>query len=338
MGRPKGRFADLPRHMTGRDAAGGGVLYYHQAHGKKTALGKDLAAALRQYALLEAGRISSAFLSVSDAYEAYVEGLKRQKMMAPTTVEHYGIALTQLRKAFSKGALEQIKPQHVKQYIRRRTKKASAIFEKKVLSAMWNWAREEGITDAPNPCHGIKFSHAERKALGKFGKRDRYVTHAEFAEVHLRADPILQDALDLAYLTGQRPSDLLKMTRQDIKEGVLMVVQDKTGTKVPIKIEGKLKRVLERALGRERRIQSMYVIADKNGQRWTYDQLHDRFMKALGDGNWQFRDIRAKTATDLPDIRSAQRLLGHANETTTTIYRRAQGDAISPLEPDSEPF
>lgn len=332
MGRPKGRFPDLPPHMTARES-GGKVHYYHQRDGKKKPLGSDKAAALRQWAILEAGSIGSKFIAVADAYEEHMK-----PHLAANSRRHYRGALDNLRLAFGKGALEQIEPVHVKQYIRRRTKKGAALFEKKVLSALFNWAREEGLTKAPNPCHGIKFSQAERKVIGRLGKRDRYVTDAEFHAVWSRADPLMQDVMDLAYLTGQRPSDVLKMTRQDMREGTLLIVQEKTGAKVPISIEGKLKRVLERALARPRAIQSMYIIANPKGQRLSYDAMHKRFLKALGDADWQFRDIRAKTATDLPDIKRAQGLLGHANEQTTTIYRRSKGLPVAPLDRDLEPF
>jgi integrase len=336
MGRPKGRFQDLPPHMTGRES-GRKVHYYYQAAGRKKPLGTDKAEALRQWAILEAGSIGSSFMPVSDAYEKHVNAT----FEADSSKRHYTTALKQLRKSFGKARLEQIEPHHVKKYIRRRSKKGAAMFEKRILSALFNWAREEGLTTAPNPCHGIKFSKAEMKVIGKLGKRDRYVQAAEFDAVLLKADPILQDAMELAYLTGQRPGDLLKMTRQDMREGTLLIVQDKTGAKVPIRIEGKLKRVLERALARPRRIRSMYIIADEHGQRITYNALNKRFVKARKDAGvdyWQFRDIRAKTATDLPDLKSAQGLLGHAKETTTTIYRRSKGTPIAPLNPDLEPF
>jgi integrase len=333
MGRPKGRFRDLPEHMTARES-GGKLHYYHQANGKKTALGTDKAEALRKWAILEAGTIGSGFMAVSDAYETYV--LKH--FTSSSSKRHYFTALNALRKAFGKARLEQIEPRHVKDYIRRRSKKGAALFEKRVLSALFNWAREEGLTTAQNPCSGVKFSKVEKKAIGKLGKRDRYVTDAEFREVLLRADPILQDAMELAYRTGQRPGDVLKMTRQDMRDGTLMVVQDKTGAKVPIKIEGRLKVALERAVARPRRIQSLYIVADEDGQRLTYNALNKRFVKARGDADWQFRDIRAKTATDQPDLRKAQGLLGHAKETTTTIYRRSTGLPHSPLDTDLEPF
>jgi integrase len=326
MGRPKGRYLDLPPRMTAR-MSGGRLYYYRQAGGKKTPLGPDKAAALRKWAVLEAGSIETGFLSVSDAYRDHIK-----KHLTPESYNHYRIALDNLDLAFGKGKLEQIQPVHVKSYIMERTMKGAAMFEKRILSAMWNWARERGITGCANPCAGVKFSKSEKKSLGKLGKRDVYVTDAMFAEAYQRAEWILQDAMDLAYLTGQRPSDLLKMQRTDMRDGALWVVQIKTGAKVAIRIEGELKRVLERALARPRRIQSMYIIADENGQRLTYSALNKKFGKARGDAKWQFRDIRAKTASDSGDLKSAQGLLGHANETTTTVYRRSKGTPVAPLK------
>jgi integrase len=329
MGRPKGRFSDLPRYMTARES-GGKVHYYYQppgGAGKKRPLGTDLAEAMRRFALLRAGDIGNGFDAVSTAYLKHCK-----EVLSDGSYRHYDTAITTLSESFGKATLEQIEPKHIKQYIRLRSKKAAALFEKRILSAMWNWAREEGHTTAANPCTGVKFSKAEKKNFGRIGNRERYVTDAEFQEVLLRADPVIQDAMELGYYTGQRPGDLLKMTRQDIKEGTLLIVQEKTGAKVPISIGGKLKSVLERALARPRRIQSMYVIANANGQRLTYDAFNKRFAKARGNADWQFRDIRAKTATDLPDIRRAQQLLGHSKETTTTIYRRSKGTPVAPHE------
>lgn len=332
MGRKKTAWPDLPPRMTAREMPSGKVLYYYQAAGKKIALGSDKAAALRLWAREDAGAIGSAFLAVSDAY---LEHLKPN--LEPGSYRHYESALENLGLTFAKFRLEQLEPHHVKGYIRRRSKKGAALFEKRVLSAMFNWAREQGITKAANPCAGVKFSKSEMKAIGKLGKSDRYVTDAEFAEVHSRALPILQDAMDLALRTGQRPSDLLKMTRHHILGGELSIVQVKTSAKVTIRVEGKLKAVLERILSRPRRIQSMYLIATDDGQRMTYDALNRQFVKArraaineTGMLTWQFRAIRAKAASDSPDIKRAQNLLGHASELTTAVYRRNKGEAVAP--------
>jgi integrase len=327
MGRPKSVWHDLPPRMSARVLASGKVLFYYQAAGKKKPLGSDRIEANRKWTEYEAGAVSQAFPAIAKLYRAAVF-----RGLAKSTAAHYEIALRNLEKYLEKVRLEQIQPAHVKSYIRKRSKKAAAFFEKRVLSAVFNWARGEGLTSAPNPCLGVTFSKAERKGFGT-GKRVRYVTDEEYAEVHARGDTILQDAMDLALLTGQRPSDLLSLTRQHIRDGVLWIVQAKTGATVGIRVEAELARVLERIQARPRPVPSMFLICDRKGQRVRYNALHERFRKALGDGDWQFRDLRAKAATDSPNLKDAQLLLGHATETTTAgVYRRSKGSAVAPLK------
>lgn len=326
MGRPKGRFSDLPPHMTARES-GGKVHYYHQANGKKTPLGTDKAEALRKWANLEAGGTVLLFPAVVRMYrEAQWAGF------SASTQEHYGIALRNLESYLRRYRLEQVEPRHVKNYLRKRSKKGAALFEKRVLSAVFNWAREEGLTSAPNPCQGVTFSKAERKTY-QLGARKVYVTEDMFQAVYGRAGELVRDMMDLALVTGQRPSDLLKARRSDIVDGVLWIDQQKTGERVGIKVQGALKEVLERIFVRLRPVQSVYIVADQRGQRVTYGALNRRWREARGADKWQFRDLRAKTASDAPDLKTAQRLLGHANETTTAaVYRRAKGAIVEPLE------
>lgn len=314
--------------MKPRVLASGKIRYYYQAGGKQIPLGSNLIAAKEEWARLEAGGANSErFPKVSALYrKAMFESFSL------STRRHYAIALDNLDLAFKAFTLEQIEPKHVKEYMRRRTKKGAAVFEKRVGSAFFNWAREEGHTKAANPFRGVTFSKAEKRTFPTMGRRKVYVTDEQYGTVWSRGDAVLQDCMDLAYFSGQRVGDILKARRQDIADGVLWIVQEKTGAKVGVKVEGELARVLERALGRERPIPSMYIIADRQGQRVAYNALNARFRKARGEQLWQFRDIRAKTATDIPDLRGAQLLLGHAAETTTTIYRRSAGEVVAPLE------
>jgi integrase len=326
VGRRKWVWKDEPPRFKPRRLASGKVLYYYQAAGKQIPLGSNRIAALEEWARLEAGGTNAAkFPRVTVLYREHIKGYAR------STREHYCIALDNLDLAFKAFTLEQIEPKHIKAYIRRRTKKGAAMFEKRVGSAFFNWSREEGHTKAANPFHGVKFSKAERKGYPT-GRRKRYVTDAEYRAVWSAGDAVLQDAMDLAYRTGQRPGDVLKARRQDIADGALWFAQEKTDERLGVNIVGELARVLERVLARSRAVQSVYLIADQRGQRVLYNALNDRFRKARGAATWQFRDIRAKTATDLPDLKKAQRLLGHADETTTNIYRRSRGDIVEPLE------
>ena len=328
MGRPKSVWHDLPPRMSARRLKKS-IRYYYQANSKKIALGSDLIAAKEEWARLERHGPKLLFPNVSRLYRDTDEF----RGFSVSTKDHYERALRNLEVYFRKYALEQIQPRHVKNYLRKRSKKGAALFEKRVGSAMFNWARGEGYTNAPNPFHGIKFSRAEKRAYQPTGRRKVYVSDPHFQETYQRGDDILRDCMDLAYLAGQRPGDILKALRTDIVDDVWWVEQEKTGERVGIKVEGELAAVLERALTRPRKAQSLYIIADENGQRVRYGRMNARHRAARGDEKWQFRDIRAKTATDADDLKHAQRLLGHVNEqTTAAVYRRSKGSIVAPLK------
>lgn len=326
MGRPKAKKnRDLPPRMSRRVMKSGAVHYYYRTRdGGAIPLGSDLSEAKLKWADLEkSGTIASAdsWLSVSARYRK--EGLAGKK---PKTQHEYEAALDRLDEAFGKATLSQIKPQHIREYLDKRTAKVAANREIATLSLVFNWARERGITSEPNPCAGVR----KHKEAG----RDIYVTDDQYMAVWSVACPELQDALDLARLTGQRPADVRKMTRDDLVDGHLLVSQGKTGAKVGIQIIGELAAVIDRILKRARTATGRYLVQTDAGQPLTQTMYRDRFDQARKDSGqtWQFRDLRPKAATDIGNVRDAQELLGHASETTTAgIYRRRRGKTAKPV-------
>ena len=77
----------------------------------------------------------------------------------------------------------------------------------------------------PNPCRGIK-------GFKETGRKDVYIEDSVFNAVYEKSSQPLRDALDMAYLTGQRPADVPKMTERDISGAdTLTVIQNKTNKK-----------------------------------------------------------------------------------------------------------
>lgn len=326
MGRPKAKAnRDMPPRMSRRVMKSGITHYYYRTRtGGAIALGPDLAEAKLKWADIERrGAVlpADAWLTVSASYRK--TGLTGK---SPKTQHEYELALNRLDEAFGKAALGQIKPHHIREYLDKRTAKVSANREVATLSAVFNWARERGITHEPNPCAGVR----KNTESG----RDIYVTDEQFDALWKHAVPELQDALDLARLTGQRPADIRKMTRDDIRDGHLSVKQGKTGAKVWIEITGDLAKVIDRITTRKRKATSRYLVQTDSGQPLTQAMMRDRFDDARTNSGqiWQFRDLRPKAATDVGNIRDAQELLGHASETTTAeIYRRRRGRTAKPV-------
>lgn len=323
MGRRKTLHPDLPPRMTARGEPGKLRYYYGQ---QKKALGSDFVEACRQWAILERGQLPNSvrYVDVAERWERDAIHIGRRKRTRSVKTQYeYRLALKELRLAFKGAMLDQIKPKHVNDYLERRSALISANREIAVLSIIWNWARKKGLTDKANPCAGIEKNPESA--------RTRYVHHAEFEAVYSRGDTVLQDTMDLLLLTSHSPSDVLCLTRQDMADGTLWVRRGKTGKKVRFRIEGKLKRVLERILARRRAVASVYLIADEEGQPVNIYGINRRFRDAKGDADWQLRDLRAKAVTDEPDLRTASQRAGHADEKITAeVYRRIKGDLVSP--------
>ncbi len=65
-----------------------------------------------------------------------------------------------------------------------------------------------------------------------------------------RACAPVWDAMDLAYLTGQRPGDVFGLREIDIRDGALELAQSKTGKKLRIAVTGELAGAGERIMER----------------------------------------------------------------------------------------
>jgi integrase len=140
--------------------------------------------------------------------------------------------------------------------------------------------------------------------------------------------------MELALLTGQRPADVLKLRKADMRDGALWVVQNKTGTRLGIEITGELAAVIARIGDRPNTAISDFLIQNESGQALTKDALRSRFDKArkLAGVSFQFRDIRAKAATDTGDLAHSQKLLAHKNRQMTEHYVKTRlGDRVKPL-------
>lgn len=311
MGRRRTRNLHLPPLVTER----AGRYYYGR---NQIALGDDLPTALRRYAEIHgAAMTAETFAEVAAQYLA-----KGTRHLAAKTVAEYERQMPTLIRVFGAVPLAGIRPVHVRQFLTARGDSIAGTREKALLSAVFAYARNAGLYDGANPCSGIK---------GKGSHRDRYVTDGELAALLEHADAPVRDFLELAYLTGQRPGDVLRMRRTDVQDGRLWVRQSKTGAKVRIEIVGALAAVLERVQGYP--VASLFLVRDQRGQPFSLPAMRKRFWKAreLAGVDWQIRDLRAKAATDT-DPREAQALLGHAAASTTDGYIRARaGRVVSPV-------
>lgn len=307
----------------------GSVSYYFYDHGGKPRreepLGKDYGLAIKRWAEIEhASALPPAavvlFRHVADAYRVQVIPTK-----APRTQRDNIKELAKLLEFFDDppAPLDAIQPGDVQDYMNwRSAAPIRATREKALLSHLWNWARAHRYTTNPNPCAGIK---------GHVAGRDAYIEDDAFMAIWEAGSATLRDAMDMAYLTGQRPADVLSACEGDIRDGVLHVRQGKTGAKVRVEITGHLKAVIARISARKAglRVQSSRLVVNEYGRPIGVNALSRHWAlacAAAGVVGYQFRDLRAKAATDTEEasgsLRDAQRQLGHASLRMTEHYAR----------------
>ncbi len=353
--RPKTSNSDLPPRMirrkrklksgkvwqsfyyNGRDAAGRRV---------EIPLGSDLIEAKRRWAQLEAKEAptdTGLMRFIFDRYEREIIPAK-----APATQRDNLLCFKSLRAVFDSAPIDAITPQIIAQYRDKRGEAAPVRANRDItlLSHVFNLAREWGYTAKENPARGVR--------KNKEKPRDFYADDQVWAAVYGKAGAELQDAMDLAYITGQRPADVLKMRLADISDGALEVRQNKTLKKLRILLDDHeggrtdLGQLVDRIKGRSRKVSSLFLVATAGGaplNKWTlrtrFDDARDEAAKeAAAAGNdglaarirsFQFRDIRPKAASET-DLIHASKLLGHTDkQITRTVYQRV-GEEVLPIK------
>lgn len=369
MGRQPTRNRHLPVGMRARHR--GDVTYYYldtaEKPRKEIPLGKDYVTAVKLWAeKTNSARPAGAVVLFRHVADRYIRDVLPKK--APETQKLNLRELGNLLRYFDDPPmpLEQIEPVDVRRYMDERVQETvraleaanaerlakgrpevarsptlgevPANREKALLSHIWNFARDKGITSMSNPCAGIKgFSEKGR---------DVYVEDDIYALVHGHAEPSLRNALDLAYLVGQRPADVLKFTRADIKDGALWVTQNKTGKKIRISIEGELASLIDRI--KNQKVMSLQLLSTADGTPMTRYELRGAFDRARDAAaaarpelekeirEFQFRDLRAKAGTDTEQssgMEAAQAQLGHSTQAMTAHYvRHRRGKLVKPTK------
>lgn len=327
-----------------------GTIYYYfdtgQRPRKEIPLGADYVLAVRKWAELIGSETKAVLVSNFEELAREYERLELPKKAKSTQATNRS-DLKLLRQFFNNptpAPLDQIKPPHIRTLLRwKASQPTTANRLKRLFSHMFNMAREWGYTEATNPVKGVKgFA---------LGKREVYVSDAVFIAVYRCASQPLKDAMDLAYLTGQRPGDVLQFTERQIADGVFTIArQAKTGTPLRIRIEGEFGSLIERIVKRKAdyKVWSAALAVNLRGLPLTKQVLRDHFERARATAaatatpqmapeilKFWFYDLRAKAADDVSDNRgdqAAANLLGHANVATTQRHYLRRGKQVGPTK------
>lgn len=337
-----------------RKRKNGSVYVFYFYWGKKEdgksveiPLGTDFDVAKIEWARLDQKAVPRTVKTLDQVFDRYDRDVIPTKKSS--TQRENRLALKQLRAAFGSAPVDAITPHVIAQYRDARTAKVRANREISLLSHIYNVAREWGLITVDNPVTGVR--------KNKEKPRDFYATDEIWNAVYAQAASELRDAMDLAYLTGQRPSDVLSMRATDVNGEYLYVAQGKTSKKLRIQLLNSdagsnglgvlILRLLEQR--KARAVRNPYLIVTKDGRNVTKAMLRLRFDDArklaaaeaikdldqvlsAGIKAFQFRDIRPKAASEIADLGNASKLLGHTDKRITqTVYRRV-GEVVAPTK------
>lgn len=330
MGRPRTSNLNLPPRMYLK-----GRSYWYAAKSGWINLGRDLNAAKREWAELEATDAPpEAMAAVIDRYLREVVPEK-----APSTQAGNKLEAATLGKVFGKMRPDEITAADVWDFMQARGAKSKvrANRERSLLmdimrhAIMWGHAKD-------NPVREVKpFRETPRT---------RYVTDAEFQAVRAIAPPLVAAMMDLARLTGHRRGDLLALRRDAITDDGLVIRPSKTArsnpTAICIEWTPALRAAINALLALERPISSTWLVTSRDGSPMSIEGWKTAWQrtmdKAIAQGKiterFHFHDLRAKTVTELRAAgRKAQDLTGHADEKMINkVYDRRAIKKAAPLE------
>ena len=326
MARPRRHNKHLPRWMIYRHGA-----YYLVVRGKYTRLSDEYGPALIRYAELigTAPRVTT----IGELISSHIA--TSAKRLAPATLANYQHSARRLEPVFGHMALADLKAAHVYRYLVEHGT-VSANRDRSLLSAAYTHARNIGAFEGQDPTKGLQFRNAETP-------RRRYITDAELDTLLAAASPKLACILRLAYLTGMRQSDLLRLRLADIGEEGITFSTGKTGTLTLIEWTDDLRAAVDdakrlwRRFGREYLFESMP--RGKHAKRgpgpYTPSGLRALWRvvrEKAGLPDVRLHDLRRKAGSDFEDENDAGKLLGHADPRTTRRHYRAKPTRAKPAK------
>lgn len=343
MGRPrKNPEAGLPPRVYLRHGS-----FYYDHYSKEASptgkrwerLGTDLEAAKKRVAIYEAGAMHFGTMGYwLKRWHIELKSRVAAKTLAERTRADYVTDTGPLTDFFGRMNPCAIEAKHIREYLdlgRDAKRPVRANREKAAFSACLTWMLERGHGGlTANVCRGVTRNPEKPRA--------RYISDEEYLKVreHLRPAELLWS--ELIYRTLQRPSDILRWTKNNlIHDGnrlLLRFRQSKTRSMVSIIVTDTLKAAIELLQISRSGVKTLYLVSREDGKPYTETGIASMFRKATVAANikdFAPYDLKAKGATDMyragESLERISLLCAHDSITTTETYIKARLEvAVSP--------
>lgn len=313
MSRPRKTDKHLPPCVHYRHGA-----YYYVKKGRWTRLGATLTESLIEYSRIVGTPSGGMPDLIERAYKAACSDKERD--LSDSTKRQYKYMAERLKTIFSQFEPAQVKPKHVAQMRAKFHDKPNMGNQlASFLKVVFDYALRWGEADS-NPAIGSKRQTE--------GKRDRYLTDAEYQAIRAHAEPRMRLIMDVCYLTGQRIADVLKIRLGDITADGIAFTQQKTGKRLVVAWSPELRATVDAAkeLTRGRIIKPTTLFCTKGGTAPGYHYVRKQWEKACkraGVINANLHDLRAKAGTEaMRQGLDPTALLGHSDKKQTETYLR----------------
>lgn len=331
------------------DARRGSYRYRRPTDGRWFPFGKDRAHAIDAAKQLNLEFMAGADLIArvhgrhADLLAAFIDQFERDilppRELAKATLDLYAVRFRQFRSWWPNAAVDGVTTRMMAERLDALTPRASNQ-ARALLVDLYNHAVAKGLCP-DNPAAAL-LPRIEKK------KRKRH-TVAGLKAIRAHSPEWLQNAIDLALITAQRRADILTMKFDDVRDGYLYVVQQKTSKAsdaawIRFKVTPQLAAVLARCRDN---VPSPFLIHRKperrvkrQGVHWT--QVDNRYLtrafkaaRAVAGvyAGWTeeempgFHEIRALALHLYRQAgKSGREIAGHATESMTRNYQRDHAD------------
>lgn len=333
-----------------------GVTYFKYRrpdNGKSYSMGTDKVAAVQAAKQLNAELMQGYDLvsnvlgtNNSDTLESFITYFKENHFLkrkpAQASVKIFDIRVKQINKALGSKRVDEITIRDVATFLNTLTIRASNQARGYMVD-IFNYAVAEGLC-ADNPA---------ASTIKKIEEKQRKRHTIEGLKLIREASPQwLKNAIDLALITAQRREEIVSIKFDDIKDGYLYVVQQKTSKHsdagwIRFKITSQLEQVIKNCRDN---IPSPFLIHHKptrrkqaeNREHWTQilvDYLTRAFKKATEESG-AYRELTEAEKPTFHEIRAlsikmykqqgkdAQKIAGHASEQMTKNYAKGHDEII----------